>query len=54
MDHLKLIGRSEEELRNEIRIVKTISNDMKMGFGLGECARIYLKSGNFHSKHNGG
>jgi hypothetical protein len=27
MDDLKLIGRSEEELRNEIRIVKTFSDD---------------------------
>jgi hypothetical protein len=29
MDDLKLKGRSEEELRNEIRTVKTISNDVK-------------------------
>jgi hypothetical protein len=30
MDHLKLIGRSEEELRNEIKIVKTFSDDLKI------------------------
>jgi hypothetical protein len=29
MDDLKLIGISEEELTNEIKIVKTISIDMK-------------------------
>jgi hypothetical protein len=29
-DDLKLIGRSEEELRNEIKIVKTFSDDIKM------------------------
>jgi hypothetical protein len=33
MDDLKLIGRSEEELRNEIKIVKTFNNDIKMKFG---------------------
>jgi hypothetical protein len=30
MDDLNLIQRSEEELRNEIRIVKTIRNHIKM------------------------
>jgi hypothetical protein len=29
MDNLKLIGRSEKELRNEIGVVKRISNDIK-------------------------
>jgi hypothetical protein len=33
-DDLKLIGRSEEELRSEIKIVKTFSDDIKMKFGL--------------------
>jgi hypothetical protein len=33
MDDLKLIGRSEEELTNEIQIVKTLSNYIKMKFG---------------------
>jgi hypothetical protein len=32
MYDLKLIGRSEEELRNEIRILKTISNNRKGKF----------------------
>jgi hypothetical protein len=27
--HLKLLGTSEEELGNEIKIVKTISNDIR-------------------------
>jgi hypothetical protein len=39
MDDLKLIGRSEEELRNEIKIVKTFSNDIKMKSGLEKYAR---------------
>jgi len=31
-DDLKMTGRSEEELRNEIRIVKTLSNNNKWSF----------------------
>jgi hypothetical protein len=45
MDDLKLIGRSEEELRNEIQIVKAFSDDINMKFGLEKCARISLKNG---------
>jgi hypothetical protein len=44
MDDLKLIGRSEEELTNEIQIVKTFSNDIKIKFGSEKCATICLKS----------
>jgi hypothetical protein len=40
MADLKLIGRSKEELRNEIKIVKTFSDDIKIKFGLEKCARI--------------
>jgi hypothetical protein len=40
MDNMKLTGKSEEELRNEIRIVKTISNDIKMECGLEKRARL--------------
>jgi len=34
VDDLKLTGRSEEELKNEMRIINTISNDIKMESGL--------------------
>jgi hypothetical protein len=47
MDDLKLIGRSEEELRHEIKLVKTISDDIKMKFGLQKCARFSLKMEQF-------
>jgi hypothetical protein len=40
MDDLKLIG------RNEIKIVNTFSNDIKMKFGFEKCARIPLKKWN--------
>jgi hypothetical protein len=43
MDDLKLRGRNEEELTNEIKIVRTLSNDIKMEFGWEKCARICLK-----------
>lgn len=50
MDDLKLLGKSEEELRDEIKIVKTFSNDIKMEFGLEKCARILLKKVRFTEK----
>jgi hypothetical protein len=53
MDDLKLIGRSEERLTNEIQIVKTLSNDIKMKFWWEKCARICLKCGKVYGKHNG-
>jgi hypothetical protein len=34
MDDMKLAGGSEEELRNEIRIVKTTGNDTEVESGL--------------------
>jgi hypothetical protein len=46
-DDLKLIGGSEEELTNEIQIVGTLSNDIKMKFGWEKCAIICLKRGKF-------
>jgi predicted Mrr-cat superfamily restriction endonuclease len=52
MKDLKLIGRNEEELRNEIRTLKTISNDIKMEHGLEKCTRVSLKSGKVHRKQN--
>jgi hypothetical protein len=33
LDDVNVTGRREEELRNEIRIVKTISDGIKMDFG---------------------
>jgi len=43
MDDLKLLGRNENELKNELKIVQTISKDMNVNFGLEKCARICLK-----------
>jgi len=37
MDNLKLIAKSEEELRKQIQTVKTFSDDIHMDFGLEMC-----------------
>jgi hypothetical protein len=50
MDDLKLLGRSEDDLENEIKIVKTINKDVNMHFGLEKCARIRLKKCRAQSK----
>jgi len=50
MDDLKLPGRNENDLKNEMKIVQTISKDINMNFGLEKCARIYLKRGSVQSK----
>ena len=43
MDDLKLFGRNKNDLKNEMKIVQTISRDINMNFGLEKCARIFLK-----------
>ena len=43
MDDLKLLNRNENDLKNEMKIVQTISKDINMNFGLEKCARICLE-----------
>jgi len=50
MDDLKLLGRNENDLENEMKIVQTISIDINMKFGLEKCVRICLKRGSVQSK----
>jgi len=50
MDDLKLLGRNENELKKEMKIVQTLSKDTNMNFGLEKCARICLKRGSVQSK----
>jgi len=47
---LKLLGRNENDLENEMKIVQTISKNINMKFGLEKCARVCLKRGNVQSK----
>jgi len=50
IDDLKLLRRNENDLKNKIKIVQTISKDIHMNFGLEKCARICLKRGRVQSK----
>jgi hypothetical protein len=54
MDDLKLLGRNENDLENEIKIVHTISEDIHMNFDLEKCARICLKRGRVQNKMHRG
>ena len=54
MDDLKLLNRNENDLKNEIKIVQTISKYIYMNFGLEKCARICLKRGRVQSKMHTG
>jgi len=50
MDDLKLLCRNENDLKNEVKIVQTISKNINMNFGLEKCARICLKRDSVQSK----
>ena len=41
-DDLKLLGRNENELKNEMKIVQTISKDMNMNFCLEKMCKEYV------------
>jgi len=43
MDDLKLLGTNENELKNEMKILQTISKYMNMNFGLKMCKNIFKK-----------
>jgi hypothetical protein len=47
MDDLKLLRRSKDNLKNEIKIVKTISKDINMNIQL-VCKNLF-KTGTVHS-----
>ena len=52
MDDLKLIAKSEEELRKEVHTVKIFSDDINMEFGLEKCAKITFKRGKLIQSQN--
>jgi hypothetical protein len=41
MDDLKLVGRSEEDLENGVKIVKTIGKDINMTSEFEKCASCF-------------
>jgi hypothetical protein len=52
MDDLKLIAKSEEELRKQIQTVKTFSDDIHVDFELEKCANITFKKGKLIHSQN--
>ncbi|XP_017768957.1 PREDICTED: uncharacterized protein LOC108557085 [Nicrophorus vespilloides] len=49
MDDLKLYARDKKQLDQEIGIVKKISDDISMEFGLDKCSRVLIKKGKLES-----
>jgi hypothetical protein len=45
MDDMKLIAKSEEELRKQVQTVKTFRDDVHMEYGLEKCAKVTFKKG---------
>jgi hypothetical protein len=37
LDHLNLLGKTEEEIQKEMQVVRNFSNDIHMDFGLDMC-----------------
>jgi hypothetical protein len=52
MDNLKLIDKSEEELRKQVQTVKTSSDDIHVDFGLEKCAKITFEKGKLIQSQN--
>jgi len=52
MDDLKLIAKSEEELRIQIQTIKIFSDDINMEFGLEKCAKFAFKRGKLVHSQN--
>ncbi|KAF2886146.1 hypothetical protein ILUMI_20027 [Ignelater luminosus] len=44
-DDLKIFGRSEQELRKEMKVIQTYSTDIGMEMGLKKCAKVTFKRG---------
>jgi hypothetical protein len=52
MDDLKLIAKSEEELRKQVQTVKNFSDVIHMEFRLEKCTKITFKKGKLIHSHN--
>jgi hypothetical protein len=50
MDDLKLVSKSEQDLENEIKIVKAISKDIYMNSGSQKCAKFCFKKATVQTK----
>ena len=52
VDDLKLIAQSDEELAEQLVVVKGFSDDVRMEFGLDKCAKATFIKGRLHTKQN--
>jgi hypothetical protein len=52
IDDLKLIAKSEEELRKQVQTVKTFSDDIHTEFGHEKCDKITFKGGKLIQSQN--
>jgi len=52
MDCLKLIAKSDEEIRKQLQTVKNFSDDIHTEFGLEKCAKITFKKGELIHSQN--
>ena len=52
MDDLKLFSKDESELQQELTIVKTFSDDIRMEFGLDKYTRAVFKLGKLTKNQN--
>ena len=50
MDDLKLLGRNENDLKNEIKVVQTISKDIKQEFCFRKMCKNMFKKGRVQNK----
>ena len=48
MDDIELFAKNEKELEALIHTVRIYSRDIGMGFGIGKCAILVMKSGKRH------
>jgi hypothetical protein len=52
MDHLQLIGETEEEIQKQRKVVRNFSDDIHTEFGIDKCAKIVHKSGKLVQSQN--
>ena len=52
MDDLKLYASNDQQLKSQINIVKTFSNDIRMSFGIDKCNKVTIKRGNVTNSEN--
>jgi hypothetical protein len=52
VDKLKLLGKTEEDLRKQLQTAKAVSSDIRMELELNSCANVVLKKGKLFPSTN--